>query len=144
MLDIYKAQHYLLKPASQLATQMVRLEGGDLYKTVIVQWNPPPINNENNQKSDELVKTVVGTINSYKELLDTVYEGDKEYKMYNPYILRQIIKSVCDDETLLEKIERIYKDGIAQGKADVAAETIEKSGGEEEGSEDEFPEGEEE
>lgn len=126
MLDIIRARKEMKIPASQLATKLLHMRGGETYHSVTVEWLEPPIERDNNVKRSEVLDELSKTLDSTLAIYDALNENNEQYKDAKDYIAKVILEEIADEDKLITGMDDIIAQGIRLFNVSVTAEISEQ------------------
>ena len=114
ILDVKAAQRFKAKSSSQLATQLLRVRGGELYDGWTVEWVAPSVDRGNTQKMSEISKEMKDATADYVAIMDLMYKGDPYYKKYKHMIIRDVVEVVSNNNSIISQFQSIYENAVAK------------------------------
>ena len=126
ILDVKQAQRFKAKSSSQLATQLLKIRGGELYENWTVEWIAPSVDRGNTQKMSEISKEIKDATADYVAIMDLMYKGEKDYKEYKNMIIRGVVEVVSNNNSIISQFQSIYENAVAKG-ANMKSSEIEET-----------------
>ena len=114
ILDVKQAQRFKVKSSSQLATQLLKIRGGELYDGWTVEWVAPSVDRGNTQKMSEISKEIKDATADYVAIMDLMYKGDDDYKKYKNMIIRDVVSVVSNKNSIISQFQSIYENAVAK------------------------------
>ena len=102
------------RPASERATRLLHLRGGEDVKDIIVEYMPPYLTRDNNIKQSEVIKEISDTFEALKTLYESKYEENEDFQDSKAYVWN----------TIIEKMN--ISDALVTGSDDILAEAKRK------------------
>lgn len=114
ILDVKAAQRFKARSSSQLATQLLKVRGGELYDNWTVEWIAPSVDRGNTQKMSEISKEMKDATGDYVAIMDLMYKGDPYYKKYKHMIIRDVVEVVSNNNSIISQFQSIYETAVAK------------------------------
>lgn len=114
ILDVKAAQRFKARSSSQLATQLLKVRGGELYDNWTVEWVAPSVDRGNTQKMSEISKEIKDATGDYVAIMDLMYKGDPYYKKYKHMIIRDVVGVVSNNNSIISQFQSIYETAVAK------------------------------
>ena len=114
---ILHEQRRQARPASDRATRLLHLRGGDDVKDVIVEYMPPYLTRDNNVKQSEVLKEIAETIEAVKNIYEAKYEENNDYQEVKEYVMEEIINRMNISDVLITASDDILKEAKRRKEA---------------------------
>ena len=114
---IFHEQRRNARPASDRATRLLHLRGGDDVKDVIVEYIPPYLTRDNNVKQSEVLKEVAETIEAIKNIYEAKYEDNNDYQEVKEYVMEEVINRMNISDVLVTASDDILKEAKRKKEA---------------------------
>lgn len=114
---ILHEQRRQARPASDRATRLLHLRGGDDVKDVIVEYIPPYLTRDNNVKQSEVLKEVAETIEAIKNIYEAKYEDNNDYQEVKEYVMEEVINRMNISDVLVTASDDILKEAKRKKEA---------------------------
>ena len=114
---ILHEQRRQARPASDRATRLLHLRGGDDVKDVIVEYIPPYLTRDNNVKQSEVLKEVADTIEAVKSIYEAKYEDNNDYQEVKEYVMEEVINRMNISDVLVTASDDILKEAKRKKEA---------------------------
>lgn len=121
---IFHEQRRNARPASDRATRLLHLRGGDDVKDITVEYMPPYLVRDNNIKQSETLKEVADTFEAIKNIYEAKYEDNEEYQDIKAYIWNSILEKMNVSDSIIIGSDEILAE--AKRKKEAAESTVMK------------------
>lgn len=89
------------RPASERATRLLHLRGGEDVKDVIVEYMPPYLTRDNNIKQSEVIKEIGDTFEALKGVYESKYEENEDFQESKSYVWNVIMDKMNISDALI-------------------------------------------
>ena len=114
---IFHEQRRNARPASDRATRLLHLRGGDDVKDITVEYLPPYLVRDNNVKQSETLKEVGDTLEALKGIYESKYEDNELYQEVKPYIWNTIMERMNVSDVLVTGSDEILDEAKRKKEA---------------------------
>ena len=114
---ILHEQRRQARPASDRATRLLHLRGGDDVKDIIVEYMPPYLTRDNNIKQSEVLKEIADTFEAVKGLYEAKYEDNATYQEVKEYVWEELINRMSISDALITASDDIIEEAKRKKEA---------------------------